>query len=502
MIAQHIFKITIVAFSLANSFIASAQQQNFSYSHSAFLVIGQPDFNADSVNQAGPVTARTLNTPAQTLILNGKFLVADALNNRVLIYNSVFNVSNTAADVVIGQYDFTGNAENHGGKTSADALDRPSGLATDGQKLFVLDRDNHRVLIYDSLPVSNGASADVVIGHSTMTDGSWGGESALNDTIGLSANKLSSGPTGLVYDSINGKLIVYDSDNDRVLIYNHIPDSNGVAADVVIGQPDFTHNQTNQGGIVGANTLDLSTASGVAIYNGKLLIADRQNNRVLVYNKIPSTNNAMADVVIGQADFTGNKPNMGNAISASGMNLPRAIAFDKFGRLYIGEAGNERILVYNQIPVSNGVVADYVIGQKDFKTGGDRPASDSTFYFIYHLLINNETLIVSDAASNRVLFFKIYNLPEITENNTIKSSDIVLYPNPNQGTFYLVFKKIPVSPFQILIVDMLGRVVYKQINEANDGKIKLILSNLKAGRYNMVIKGANVNATKFMVVIK
>ncbi len=177
----------------------------------------------------------------------------------------------------------------------ADGLDRPSGLATDGQKLFVLDRDNYRVLIYNSLPTSNGASADVVIGQRNMTDRIHGGESVFNDTVGLSAHHLSTGLRRLLYDEMTGRLLVYDNDNDRVLIYNQIPDSNGVAAvGLLLASLTFNHNMTNRGGPVGANTFDLSTASGLAIRNGKLFIADRQNNRVLIYNEIPVTNNAMA----------------------------------------------------------------------------------------------------------------------------------------------------------------------------------------------------------------
>lgn len=493
--SQWIFKFTLITFYLSYSITLLAQQTK---KHAAFIVIGQPDFTSDSVNQGGTVKANTLNTPGQTLILNGKFIVADALNNRVLIYNSIPTANNVSADVVIGQYDFTHNSEDHGlsGGTAADALDRPSGLATDDQKLFVLDRDNHRVLIYNSLPVTNGASADIVIGHRNMTDDSWGGESSQNDTLGLSAYKLSSGPTGLVYDEMTGKLIVYDSDNDRVLIYNHIPDSNGVPADVAIGQPDFNHNKTNQDGLVGPNTLDLSTCAGVATYNGKLFIADRENNRVLIYNKIPTTNNALADVVIGQVDFNHNKPNKGGSISAYGMSVPRTIAFDKLGRLYIAEARNSRILVYNQIPVSNGVAANNVIGQPDFTTGA-YSTTDSTFYDPYHLLIKDDKLILSDPGNNRILFFTIDNSSAIIEHNSI-----VLYPNPNQGTFNLTFNKNPINPIHILIVDMLGRVIYTKLHEAINGKLKLTLSNLKAGKYTLTILGEEINESKSILVVK
>ena len=47
-----------------------------------------------------------------------------------------------------------------------------------------------------------------------------------------------SGPQGVWIQ--NGKLYIADTGYNRVLIYNHIPTTNGVAADVVLGQPNFT----------------------------------------------------------------------------------------------------------------------------------------------------------------------------------------------------------------------------------------------------------------------
>jgi hypothetical protein len=37
-----------------------------------------------------------------------------------------------------------------------------------------------------------------------------------------------------------------------------------------------------------------------------MFVSDFYNHRVLIYNTIPATNNASADVVIGQANFTNN----------------------------------------------------------------------------------------------------------------------------------------------------------------------------------------------------
>lgn len=378
----------------------------------ASLVIGQPDFTSGLINQGGPVGANTLRNPTQTLVMNGQLLLADSENNRVLIFKSIPATNNVSADLVIGQKDLLGGTPNQTGipETTQDptarTLDRPSALATDGTRLFVLDRDNHRVLIYNQLPAENNAAADVVIGHSTFTTRTYCGESAFNDTKDLGPGCLSSGPTGMVYDADTGKLIVFDSDNDRVLIWNHVPTTNGTPADVVIGQPDFTHNTTNQGSI-GANTLNLSSAAGLGTYRGKLLIADRLNNRVLIFNSIPTTNNASADVVIGQDTFTDSSPNKGGAISASGLHEPRSVQVDSNGRLFITEAKNARILIFNTIPTSNGASADIVIGQPDFASGAGSTTRSTFQTFVSSITFFEDKLIVVDQGNYRILIFAL-----------------------------------------------------------------------------------------------
>jgi hypothetical protein len=371
----------------------------------ASVVIGQTDFFSGLENRGGAAGANTLRSPGQVLIVNGRLLIADSLNNRVLVYNQIPDSNNASADVVIGQPDFVSVQPNQGlGRPTASTLSRPAGLASDGQRLFVLDRVNHRVLIYDRLPAANNARADLVIGQASMDSASFCGNSANKDAAGVSASCLSSGPTGLAYDPTSGKLLIYDSDNDRVLVYNRIPNVNGAAADVVIGQPDFTHNSTNQGGTVRANTLDLSTGAGLGVYNGKLLIADRSNQRVLVFNSIPTSNNAAADVVIGQADFTHNNANEGGGVSASALSEPRGAQVDSAGRLFVIDGGNARVLVFDHIPTNNHASADVVIGQPDFSSATPATSDRLLQTLPYDVAFFPEHLVVSDNA-NRVLIF-------------------------------------------------------------------------------------------------
>ncbi|HZW28390.1 MAG TPA: hypothetical protein VFF08_08025, partial [Trueperaceae bacterium] len=82
-------------------------------------------------------------------------------------------------------------------------------------------------------------------------------------------------------DSNGNQLFVADADNHRVLVWDSIPTQNGQPADRVLGQPDFVSGAINQGKGVGPDTLN--TPSGVHYLDGKLLVADLNNFRYVVF---------------------------------------------------------------------------------------------------------------------------------------------------------------------------------------------------------------------------
>ncbi|MBU2595375.1 hypothetical protein KJ713_00905, partial [Patescibacteria group bacterium] len=222
------FLAILVFFSLpANSYAYISQTNS-----SAYLVIGQADFISNSANQGGGISAKGLDKPIGVNVYNSKMFIAEGSNNRVIIFNSIPTSNNVSADVVIGQADMTSGSANQGGAVGANTLDTPRMAYVYNNKLFIVDRNNHRVLIFNSVPTSNNASADVVIGQPNMIS-----NSANQGLPNPAANTLSSPRSVLVAD---GKLIISDWDNNRVIIFNSIPTSNNVSADVVIGQADMT----------------------------------------------------------------------------------------------------------------------------------------------------------------------------------------------------------------------------------------------------------------------
>jgi len=205
---------------------------------------------------------------------------------------------------------------------------------------------SNRVLIWNSLPVANGTPADVVLGQVNFTA----------TASGTTASTLK-GISNLCFTPDGDKMIVVDGYNNRVLIWNSIPTVNGTAADVVIGQPDFTT------GTSGSSAIKMNFPTGaIVLPNGKLLITDFINNRVLVYNKVPTTNGVAADYVIGQPDLT----TVSAGTTANKLGLPWDCAYTNDGKLLISDDNSHRILIYNEVPELNGKSADLVIGNTVF----------------------------------------------------------------------------------------------------------------------------------------
>ncbi|KKP81951.1 MAG: NHL repeat containing protein, partial [Candidatus Moranbacteria bacterium GW2011_GWF1_35_5] len=117
----------------------------------ADTVVGQDNFDNTAPNSADP-RSNGLYTPRSSIIINNKLFIIDTNNHRILIYNTIPTTDGVAADVVIGQTDFLTATSG----TSSTKLKNPSGIYSDGTKLFVSDMSNNRILIYNTIPTTNG----------------------------------------------------------------------------------------------------------------------------------------------------------------------------------------------------------------------------------------------------------------------------------------------------------------------------------------------------------
>jgi hypothetical protein len=130
-----------------------------------------------------------MNAPSDVWSDGNRIIVADQLNNRVLIWNSWPTADGQVADLVLGQNNFTDNTANQGGglvPTASTLYEPYTGLFVNGDQLFIGDARNCRVMIWNSWPTRNGQAADVVLGEPDFGTASCGtSDTLMNDPSGI-----------------------------------------------------------------------------------------------------------------------------------------------------------------------------------------------------------------------------------------------------------------------------------------------------------------------------
>ncbi|MEM9189394.1 MAG: hypothetical protein AAGF12_09480 [Myxococcota bacterium] len=216
------------------------------------------------------------------------------------------------------------------------------------------------------------------------------------------------GPRGAcLFD--DGALFIADTGHHRVVAHLETPKTDGRAADVVLGQPDFASEGRNALGDASALTMNVPT--GIAPFGERgMAVADAWNNRVLLWKERPTASHVPPDIVLGQSDFSGMDPNRGTQrATAATMHWPFSV-LTVGERLYVADTGNRRVLVWTTLPTESGQPADGVIGQEDFEVRSDNGGGvhRSSMRWPHDLAIvetDTQHLVVSDAGNNRVLIF-------------------------------------------------------------------------------------------------
>jgi uncharacterized protein (TIGR03437 family) len=462
--------VLLAGFVLAATFSLPCAAADFLTGQAARAVIGQPFFSAQTTGASNTV----IGAAGGLAFANNVLFVADDNhigllpdNNRVLIfplnpyllhvpavdaeippYSGRCPVCGGQASEVLGQPDFLTTA---GGTSAiittastpvtASSMYQPTAVASDGTILAVADTSNNRVLIWKSIPLTYGPRpADIVLGQKDFTSIA---------VVTVTASSLR-GPQGVWIQ--NGKLFVADTENDRILIWNSIPTQNNQPADVVLGQPNFTTapqvNQVNLSLPTSANIM-LSPTS-VTSDGTRLYVADLGYNRVLIWNKIPTSNQQPADVEIGQKDMTQSIANdtknlcpvagtdaNGNAtypsICGRTLSFPR-YALSDGQRLFIADGGNDRVLVFNTIPTQNAPEANVVLGEPDeysdvFTNSNPVGLSSSDVTPTPTSLAwdpVNQNLYVADPTDYRILIFSPAT-PSVPITGVVNAASLAVY---------------------------------------------------------------------------
>ncbi|MEM7653923.1 MAG: hypothetical protein AAF220_12195, partial [Pseudomonadota bacterium] len=303
---------------------------------------------------------------------------------------------NQPADIVIGQPGFQAEGRNAKGDVGAATLNVPTGVCAWGKGLAVADAWNHRVLLWRETPTDSAQPADIVLGHA--------------DFGGGQANRGADLPTAETLNwaygvsEIDGRFVVCDTGNRRVLIWNEITHS-GQPADLVLGQTNFETRDENAGSSV--NSFGMRWPHAAGRWRGKFAVADAGNNRIMLWEGLPTENGAPADAILGQQDALACDHNQASYYpSAAAVNMPYGVAISD-DVLVVADTANSRLIGWNSD--QTGTAAEYLAGQPDFASKGDNrwgvPERDSLCW-PYGVSALGSTLAIADSGNNRVLLWE------------------------------------------------------------------------------------------------
>jgi len=123
--------------------------KNEAFHKKADSIVGQHDFESCGQNQFRlQPEANTLNWTYDACFYKKGILINDTGNSRILIFDSVPITNNETANGLIGRPNFTTSSEYHGNLSGTQsAIYWPFSITTEKEKLYIADTGNHRIVI-------------------------------------------------------------------------------------------------------------------------------------------------------------------------------------------------------------------------------------------------------------------------------------------------------------------------------------------------------------------
>jgi len=335
-------------------------------------VLGQADFTSVQANRGGAASAATLSRPVGLSVFQNQLWVSDDHNNRVLAYPRLPGSDGEAALSLIGQPDFATTTAT----AAATGFTTPQGLWVDSAYLVVAEFSSSRISFWPH----TATQAAFCWGQASCTTGEVNQGGLSLRSLNNPAFVMRAGSTYLTADSHNNRVLLHDA----LQLGDHLPASR------VVGQPDGTTNAS------GSSDSQLYFPLGIASDGTRLVIVDAYNNRLLIYNSIPTADGAKADLAWGSY-----------GTSATQLVNPVGATLDG-NRLFVSDRGNHRILVFKSLPTSPSQPADLVLGQSSMTAGSSNQGgipSASTLNQPHFMHWDGCRLYVADAENHRVLIY-------------------------------------------------------------------------------------------------
>lgn len=246
----------------------------------------------------------------------------------------------------------------------------------------------------------------------------------------------------------------------------------GQAGSVLLNRADFN----DSGG-----ALNFSYPGGIASDGTRLLLADRGNNRVLIWNSIP-TANTPPDLVLGQKDFLAYDSGNGR----DQMNWPVSVRTDG-RRVVVADTNNDRILIWNSFPTRNGQAADLVLQSQELR-------------WPWGLWTDGTRLVVSCTGSSRLMFWNQFPAQDnaafsfqLTGNGQLGTPRTIT----SDGKSLIVGDHNPNVPGQMPGVT--GNFTWKTFPTANEQPVDFFMSDPLDGNYGWM-QGAFASDGKLFMI--
>lgn len=363
------------------------------------VCLGAPAPGGLALPAASPTRA-WMYSPRCVFFDDDHLVAADSGNHRVLIWHGRPDRDGQPADVVLGQPDAKSDGRAADGRGPENGMNLPTGVLIHRGRLIVADAWHHRILVWNSVPETDGTPPDLIVGQPDA------GSVEPNAGSECSASSLY-WPFGIAI--VGSVFWVADTGNRRVLGWSGGVPEPGVPADIVVGQPNSAHREENRGTAVGSD--GFRWPHNVTGTDALLLVADAGDHRVLGWSSLP-TGDVPADLVLGQPDFNTAEEWPYGPQRGDRLRFPYAVCLDSTagpdGRLAVADTANNRVLLWDGLP-ADGRPADHVLAQPSFSSNGENrwsAVAHDTLCWPYGVWLSGDLLAVADSGNNRVVIWR------------------------------------------------------------------------------------------------